>query len=86
MPEIFILTEHAQERLKKRVEIKQEWILQAILEPDLVQPHENNPEKEYVYKKIDEYRGRVLKVVKSKEGSPFIVYTVHFDRNMKGKV
>ncbi|MUL39305.1 DUF4258 domain-containing protein [Gloeocapsopsis dulcis] len=85
MQEIFILTEHAQERLQKR-KIKQEWILRAIQEPDLTRPHENLPDREHVFKKIEEYEGRVLKVVKSKEGLPFTIYTVHVDRGMKGKV
>jgi len=85
MHEIFILTDHAQDRILER-EIKQEWLLQALLNPDLKQPHERCLDKEYVYKKIEENGGRVLKVVKSKEGIPFTIYTVHFDRGMKGKV
>lgn len=85
MHDIFVLTEHAQERVLER-EIKQEWICQALLDPDDRKPHENNPEREYVFKKIEEYGSRVLKVVKSKEGLPYTVYTVHFDRGMKRKV
>lgn len=86
MHDIFILTDHARERLLKRVEIKQEWILQALLKPELREPHENCPNREYVFKKIEEYGGRVLRVVRSKEGLPYTIYTAYFDRGMKGKV
>jgi len=86
MEEFYILTDHARERLALRSEIKEEWIEATVMNPDLISPHKNADYKQYVYKKIEEFDNRVLKVVASREGPPYIIYTLHFERSMKGKL
>jgi uncharacterized DUF497 family protein len=80
------LTEHAKESLKKRHNIRIQWLEQALNTPQRVEPDPVDAELEHRLLRIDEFEGRVLRVVVNKTVSPVRIITVFFDRSMRGKL
>jgi hypothetical protein len=60
---------HAKERIDER-NILLTWIQETIEKPDKTESHQNDPELEIAFKKIEGYSGRVLKVVYNTTVSP----------------
>lgn len=79
----FELTEHAKESLRKRPNIRTEWIEQVLTNPELVEPDRSDPELEHRLGKIVENKGRVLRVIIKKNTEPVRLITCYFDRKMR---
>jgi len=78
------LTEHAKESLKKRTNIRIQWLEQALEAPHLIEPDPVDAELEHRLLRIDQFGGRVLRVVLNKTVDPLRIITVFFDRSMRG--
>jgi uncharacterized DUF497 family protein len=79
------LTQHAQDAITKR-NIPIEWLEQTMAHPDVTISDEHDEELEHRLKAISEYENRVLRVIVNRRRTPLKVVTVHFDRQMKGKL
>ena len=77
------LTEHARESLRKRPNIRMEWIERVLRQPDLVEPDRTDPELEHRLGRIQESEGRVLRVIVRKNTTPMRLITFYFDRKMR---
>jgi hypothetical protein len=75
-------TRHAQEAMGVR-NIAFAWIEAAVTAPDFVEADPRHPERKRFYKAIDEYGGRLLRVVHRVEGDDIVIITVHFDRGAR---
>ena len=80
------LTEHAKESLRIRANIRLEWLEQAIAVPHRVEPDRIDPNLEHRLLRIDEFDGRVLRVVLNANVKPPRIITVFFDRSLRGLV
>jgi hypothetical protein len=80
------LTEHARESLRKRSVIRMEWLERALAQPRKVELDTIDPELEHRLVRIDEYGGRVLRVIVNKVRNPIRVITVYFDRAMRNRL
>ena len=80
------LTEHAKESLQKRTNIRLEWLEQAIAMPHRIEPDRIDPNLEHRLLRIDEFDGRVLRVVMNANVKPPRIITVFFDRSLRGLV
>lgn len=78
------LTEHAKESLKKRTNIRIQWLEQALEAPHLIEPDPVDAELEHRLLRIDQFDGRMLRVVLNKTVDPLRIITVFFDRSMRG--
>ena len=79
------LTEHARVSLTIRSNIRLMWLERVLEQPQRVEPDPIDPELEHRLARIDEYEGRVLRVI-VKTGTPLRIVTAYFDRNMRGKL
>ena len=79
----FDLTEHARESLRKRPNIRLEHVLHK---PERSEPDGIDPDLEHRLGRIDEYEGRVLRVIVNRAVRPLRVVTVYFDRAMRNKL
>lgn len=80
------LTVHAQESLSKRANIRLEWLERVIEHPQRTHADSIDPQLEHRLGKIDEFEGRVLRVVVNPHVEPIRVITVFFDRAMRSKL
>jgi hypothetical protein len=58
----YILTAHAEIVIAKR-SIKREWLERILLQPELTEPDDADPELTHALGRVSEYVGRVLRVV-----------------------
>ena len=77
------LSEHAIESLRARVVIRREWMERVLATPARVEPDHVDPELEHRLGRIEEYAGRVLRVIVNPTKIPLRVVTVFFDRRMR---
>ncbi|PPD34121.1 MAG: hypothetical protein CTY18_08880 [Methylomonas sp.] len=70
------LTEHAKESLQKRANIRLEWLEQALTTPHRVEPDRIDPNLEHRIFRVDEFDGRVLRVVLNANVNPVRIITV----------
>lgn len=82
----YVLTEHARESLAKRSNIRLEWLQRVLEQPQQVEPDPIDSELEHRLGRIDEYEGRVLRVIVNATATPLRIVTVYFDRNMGKKL
>lgn len=82
----FDLTEHARESLRKRPSIRLAWVEQVLHNPERSEPDGIDPDLEHRLGRIDEYEGRVLRVIVNRAVMPLRVVTVYFDRAMRNKL
>ena len=80
------LTEHAKESLRKRSVIRLEWLERVLAQPAKVEPDRVDPLLQHRLGPVDEFGGRVLRVVVNPSHTPVSVITVYFDRRMRGKL
>ncbi len=80
------LTEHAKESLQKRANIRLEWLEQAIVSPHRVEQDRINPSLVHYLFRVDEFDGRVLRVVLNENVTPPRIITVFFDRSLRGLI
>ncbi|MFO8056868.1 MAG: DUF4258 domain-containing protein [bacterium] len=76
------LTKHAQEAMEKR-RISREWLEHALLQPEWIEPDPVDPALEHRLSAIEEFEGRVLRVIVNVNADPPRVITVYFDRRRK---
>jgi len=80
------LTKHAQESLAKRSNIRLEWLQQVLEKPQKIESDAIDPELEHRLGRIDEYEGRVLRVIVQTAVTPLRIVTAYFDRTMRNKL
>ncbi len=80
------LTEHARDSLRKRPNIRTEWIESVLDHPERVDPDKHDPELEHRLGRIREYDDRVLRVIEKKDTFPLKIITCYFDRTMRRKL
>ncbi len=85
-PMEYELSEHARESLRKRAVIQVIWLERTLAKPQLVEPNKIDPELEHRLLCIEEYEGRVLRVIVNKTRHPLRVITAHFDRAMRNRL
>ena len=79
------LSQHAKDSIAER-EIPIEWIERVLTSPARRMPDRRDAALEHRLGVIDEFGGRVLRVVTNPNAIPLRVVTVYFDRTMKGKL
>jgi hypothetical protein len=79
------LSQHARDSIAER-EIRLGWIERVLAAPTRRQPDRRDPALEHRLGVIDEFGGRVLRVVVNLSVIPIRVVTVYFDRKLKGKL
>lgn len=80
------LTERARVSLTIRSNIRLSWLERVLEQPQRVEPDAIDPELEHRLAYIDEYEGRVLRVIVKTTVTPLRIVTAYFDRNMRGKL
>lgn len=81
----YTLTGHARRVVEERG-IQRDWIERTLENPTLREVDPNDPDLERLYGVIDEFGGRVLRVVVNLSVEPLIVVSVFFDRRKRGKL
>lgn len=79
------LSIHAAKAAAER-ELPLEWIERALFSPERTEPDRNDAEVEHRLRRIEEFGGRVLRVVVNFVVVPPRVVTVYFDRTQKRKL
>ena len=82
----YALSVHAQESWHKRSVVRMEWIEQVLSQPQLVEIDSVDAELEHRLGSIQEYDGRVLRVIVKKNTTPLRVITFYFDRTMRRRL
>jgi hypothetical protein len=80
------LTIHARESLAKRANIRLDWLERVLAHPQRTLADPVDPALEHRLGRIDEYQGRVLRVIVNPGVDPLRVITVFFDRGQRGRV
>jgi hypothetical protein len=75
----YVLTEHAQDALKKR-QIPVAWMEQVLTAPEVTEADPVDADLEHRLARIPEFGHRVLRVVVNTRKRPLHVVTVFFDR------
>lgn len=78
------LTEHAKQSLQQRDNIRLEWLEQAMVSPHRVIPDATDSSLVHHLYRIDDFGGRVLRVVINTNLNPPRVITLFFDRSLRG--
>ncbi len=73
------LSEHAAKAIAERG-IKLEWIQRALVSPELIMAHPDDPELNQHFLRITENGDRILRVIFNGTTSPPRVVTTYFDR------
>jgi hypothetical protein len=74
---------HARQMMEER-DIREEWVRQAVSNPDVSDTGEDaRGAVTYYWKRVEGMNGRVLKVTVNPGATPLRVVTVHPDRAMK---
>ncbi|HUT51797.1 MAG TPA: DUF4258 domain-containing protein [bacterium] len=76
------LTLHAEDALEKR-RIPREWMERVLSSPESSEPDSIDPELEHRLAPIEEFEGRILRVIVNTAAVPPRVITVYFDRRRK---
>jgi hypothetical protein len=74
----YLLTEHAEKRLRKR-NIAIEWITATLADPARTENDDKDPELAHALRPIPERQFRVLRVVYNETVDPVRVVTAYFD-------
>jgi len=82
----YVLTEHAKESLQRRSNIQLRWLEQAITTPHRIEKDVDDSELTHYLLKIEDFEGRVLRMIVNQTVDPMRVITAFFDRNMRNKL
>jgi hypothetical protein len=74
----YVLTEHAKETLQRRSNIQLHWLEQAITAPHQIEKDATDPELTHHLFKIEEFEGRVLRVIVNQTVDPMRIITAFF--------
>jgi len=85
MPYDYILTGHAAFVIAER-EIRIEWVERVFARPERTQPDRSDPDLKHALGRIEEFGGRVLRVVYNDVTTPKRIITAYFDRTLKGEL
>jgi hypothetical protein len=77
------LSDHARDSLRIRPVIRMEWIEQVLRQPQLVEMDSVDQELEHRLGRIQQYDGRVLRVIVKKDSNPLRIITFYLDRRMR---
>ena len=80
------LTQHARENLQIRPNIQMAWIERILRSPELIEPDRVDPDLEHRLGRIEEYGGRVLRVIIRTNTTPLRLITFYFDRAMRNRL
>lgn len=80
------LTQHARESLRIRPNIQIAWIERVLSSPELIVPDRVDPDLEHRLGRIEEYGGRVLRVIIRTNTMPLRLITFYFDRTMRNRL
>ena len=83
--ENYVLTEHARIAIEER-RISIEWLERVLAAPAMVEGDRDLPNLKHRLGAIEEYGGRVLRVIIDVDVEPVRVVTAYFDRTMRGKL
>jgi len=78
------LTQHAQDALEKR-RIPRKWMEKALFSPEWTEPDSIDGDLEHRLAAIEEFQGRILRVIVNVAVDPPRVITVYFDRRRKSR-
>lgn len=81
----FVLSEHAAHVLRER-SISIDWVKSTLLSPARTEPDRDDPALVHALRSIEDFGGRVLRVVYNPSHSPPVIVTVFFDRSQKGRL
>ncbi len=81
----FTLSEHARHVIVERG-IRLDWVGLALSDPASTEPDRDDPDLRHALRRIDEFGGRVLRVVYNPGQSPPRVVTAFFDRAMRDRL
>ena len=81
----YILTEHALESINER-HIRLEWVDLVFSQHQWIEPDRVDSTLEHRMRRIDEYDGRVLRLIVNTTRTPARIVTVFFDRGMRNKL
>ena len=81
----YILTEHARESINER-RILLEWLDFVFFKPQRIEADRVDSTLEHRMARIEQYGGRVLRVVVNTSSKPPRIVTVFFDRGMRSKI
>jgi len=79
------LSDHALVAVRERG-IRAEWLQYALSHPRVTMPDRDDPGLRHALAPIEEFGGRVLRVVYNPAVSPPRIITAYFDRSMRGKL
>ncbi len=78
------LTEHARDALERR-RIQVAWLERTVSEPEWTEPDKIDTNLEHRLARIQEFGGRVLRVIVNTHAEPPRVVTAYFDRRRSGR-
>jgi hypothetical protein len=81
----FVLSEHAAHVLHER-SISIEWVKAVLHSPARIEPDREDSALVHALRPIEEFGGRVLRVVYNPARKPPVIVTVFFDRSQKGRL
>jgi ribonuclease PH len=79
------LSQHARDSIAER-EINLDWVERVLVAPARRERDRRDAALEHRLGIIDEFGGRVLRVVVNLSAIPIRIVTVYFDRKLKGKL
>ncbi len=78
-------TAHAVTVMAER-RIPREWAERVLLQPDWEEPDRTDPALRHALGRIEEYDGRVLRVIDNATVIPPRIVTAYFDRSMRNRL
>ena len=84
MAKTLVLTAHARVRLRSR-QLNVEWVEDTARAPDWTEPEPDEPNVERRFRAIEQFGGRILRVVCVETETTIRVISVMFDRNARRK-
>ncbi|MFN0131165.1 MAG: DUF4258 domain-containing protein [Phycisphaerales bacterium] len=84
-PEPFRLSEHARHVIAERA-IRLEWVAATLESPSRSEADRDDAALLHALRRIDDFGGRVLRVVYNPSLRPPLIVTAYFDRSMKDKM
>jgi len=78
------LTEHARDALRKR-QIQLEWLEITLSKPEWTEKDQIDSDLEHRLMRIEEFGGRVLRVIVNTRATPPRVVTLYFDRRRSNR-
>ena len=85
MVDDFVLTAHARVVITER-QIQIEWVKRVFSHPEKVEIDSEDQALRHALRRIEEYGGRILRVIYNDTTVPKPIVTVYFDRTQRSKL